>query len=207
MNMSETTNFDRIKSRYYWQGLGLVLGLISGLIIAALTVFLTTTEYRARAGVSFLPNAPDLGAIEAADRIAANYAARVTSPAFAELVPVDVRDGFSARDIADSASARAVSKEARLVIEVEAKTREAAMKFADALAKLVVISASNSISTNADGIALQIDVIEPAWSGKDPIRPLAGWALLGGGVFGGIAGFLVGHSMYWLRYQVEGFDD
>lgn len=207
MSMSKITNFDRIKRQYSWHCLGLGSGLISGLIIATLTVFFTATEYRARVGVSFLPTAPDLGAVEAADRIAANYGARVTSPVFAELIPVDLRDGLSARDIADSSSARAISKEARLVIEVEAKTRASAMKFADALANLVVTSASNSISTNVDGISLQISIIEPAWSGKDPIRPIIGWALLGGGVFGGVAGFVVGHSISWLRQHVEEFDD
>tara|TARA_Y100000588_G_C14056380_1_gene839505 strand:+ start:181 stop:804 length:624 start_codon:yes stop_codon:yes gene_type:complete len=207
MSMSKITNFDRIKRRYSWQCLGLVVGLISGLIIAILTVFFTATEYRARVEVSFLPTAPDLGAIEAADRIAANYGARVTSPAFAELVPVDLRDGLSARNIADSSSARAISKEARLVIEVEARTRESAMIMADALANLVVMSASSSLSPNADGVALQIGIIEPAWSGKNPVRPNIGWALLAGSLFGGIAGLVVGQSMFWLRQHVEGFDD
>ena len=204
--MTAARDMDRstVRWRALLNGNGLVVGAIAaaGVVgaIVALTVALTQeTRYAATTSVSLRPRVADVDTAEAADRIGANFAAWIESESFAAKLEGGESGGLSPRQISENASARAVPKEMRVLLDFEDSQPERAASVVNGLARVLVEEAAKSLRDAPDELALDIEQMDPARTPTRPSQPRPEIAAAIGAALGLLSSTLITALLGWLN--------
>lgn len=173
-----------------------------GTLVALLIGLTQETRYVASASVSFRPRIADIDTAEAADRLAANFAAWVQSRTFAAKLTKIESGELSPQQIASSTQARAIPKEMRLLLEFEDFDPRRAASVVDGLARVLVAEATTYLGDAPDDVGLDIQAMDPA-----EVPHKASWPRLGlttsiGALVGMMLSTMLAAMVGWLREPI-----